>query len=97
MVTKSAQFDCGETLNIASAGDILQRLTSVMNESSAIELVADKVTKVDTAGFQVIIAAQKELERIGGNLQWKEPSEATLQGAKTLGLVEVLGLSTHIS
>lgn len=97
MSTESMSINCGETLNIASAAELQQQINSALEKSSTIEMVADTVVKVDTAGLQLMVALSRELERSNGSLLWKTPSEVVIQAAVSLGLTDQVGLSEHLS
>lgn len=92
MATKTS-FSCGEALDIAHAAALQARLEKSLQKSSTIELKADAVEKVDTAGLQLIVAVKKEAQASGGNIIWKKPSEKLLTSAKSLGLSQHLGLN----
>ncbi|MBX2809454.1 MAG: STAS domain-containing protein [Cellvibrionaceae bacterium] len=97
MSAEPISIHCGETLNIASAADLQQQFNSALEKSSTIEIIADAVAKVDTAGLQLMVALNRELERSNGSLLWKTPSEVLLQAAASLGLINPVGLSEHFS
>lgn len=89
-MTVKTSFSCGENLTIAHASGLHQRLVKALEKTSNIELKADKVQKADTAGLQLFVALKKEIVDGGGDLQWKNPSEALISTAKQLGLQEYL-------
>lgn len=92
MGSDTTTVDCGDALTVANAANIHQKLQAALNDSSAINLKADKVEKVDTAGLQLFVALSKEAERVGGQITWQQPSDALKQAAVTLGLTQSIGL-----
>ncbi len=91
MATKTT-FSCGEALDIAQAGGLYSRLQKSLQKSSTIELKAEGVQKVDTAGLQLMLSLSNEVKKCGGELIWKSPSPVLLGAAKLLGLDKKLGL-----
>lgn len=86
-------FSCGAMLDIANVESLHQRLLKALTKSSTVELKADKVEKVDTAGLQLFTALAIEVGKTGGQLIWKNPSSALLDAAAQLGLDHQLGLT----
>jgi anti-anti-sigma factor len=93
MTDNKASVNCGEALNISNAANLYDQLQKALEKSSAIELDAASVEKVDTAGLQVIVALGRELEKSGGSIVWKNPSDTLMQAATTLGLKPFLAIS----
>ena len=91
MATKTS-FSCGDALDIANAASLQARFEKSLQKSSTIELKADAVEKVDTAGLQLIVAVQNEARASGGQILWKKPSDKLIASAKSLGLATHLGL-----
>ena len=86
-------FSCGEALDIINAIALHKRLTTSLQKASVIELKADTVMKADTAGLQLMAALSTEVNKTGGQLIWKKPSEALISAAQQLGLEQAIGLS----
>ena len=91
MATKTT-FSCGEHLDITEVAALYNRLQKSLGKSSNIELKADAVAKVDTAGLQMFVALSREVARTGGGLVWKKPSQTLIETAALLGLDRELGL-----
>lgn len=85
-------FSCGEHLDIKEVANLYERLQKSLARSSNIELKADAVERVDTAGLQLFVALAREVVQTGGGLTWKKPSQALLDTATQLGLSRELGL-----
>lgn len=92
MASKTS-FSCGNVLDIANADALYQRLHKSLARSSIIELKAEQVEKVDTAGLQLFAALTIEVSKTGGKLIWKNPSKPLLDAALLLGLDRQLGLT----
>ena len=93
MAAHKASVQCGEALTIAQAVEFHQKLKTAMDEGSTIELDASGVEKVDTAGLQLVVGLQRELDKVGGKLVWKQPSDVVKQAAVTLGLADRLSIN----
>lgn len=87
------QFTCGEILDVTEVTSLQSRLQKSLQKSFTIELKAESVKKTDTAGLQLFVALAQEVRSNGGQLVWKKPSQALLEGAALLGLDKELGLS----
>ena len=92
MSSDTSIIDCGDALTVANAADMHQKLQAALNNSSTINLKADEVEKVDTAGLQLFVALSKEIERVSGEVIWQQPSDSLKQAAVTLGLTNAIGL-----
>lgn len=90
-MAESTSFSCGDALDISHAAALHSRLERALQKANIIELKADSVEKIDTAGLQLILSIKKELENSGGSIVWKKPSEKLLSAAKLLGLYQQLG------
>lgn len=93
MNSDKKMIDCGEALTIANAAEIHQSLQAALSESLHLELKADEVDKVDSAGLQVILALFKEIEKVSGKVEWNTPSDVLKQAAITLGISDRIGLN----
>ena len=93
MASQAAVVQCVQALTIANAADLHTKLKEAVESSSDIELVADGVDKVDTAGLQLMVALSREIEKVNGTLVWKNPSEVLVQAVNTLGLRPYLAIN----
>jgi len=91
-MSNKSSISCGVSLDITEAESLKKRLLKALSESSTIELKAESVTKVDTAGLQLCIALQKDLALSEKTIIWKNPSQELMDGVKLLGLSEDLQL-----
>ena len=90
MASKKVTVKCGEALTIANVADLHSRLTKALDKSSTIELDTHEVEKVDTAGLQLLVALNQELEKSSGHLTWKNPSDALSEAIQTTGMAPYL-------
>ena len=86
MEQKTIPVDCGDALTIHNALQLHQRLSSALNQSTHISLVAGTIAKVDTAGLQLITSLGNEIEKARGTLEWQAPSEILKNAVSTIGL-----------
>jgi phospholipid transport system transporter-binding protein len=82
------------SMDIASAGELQQKLITVLQANTPVELDATNVERVDTAALQVLTAFFKDAEAAGVAVQWKQTSETLDQAAHLLGLGQALHLDT---
>ncbi len=92
-MTSKTTFSCGEHLDIAEAASLYAGLQKSLKASSNIELIADSVTKADTAGLQLLLALSRDVAQTGGGLIWSNPSQILIETATLLGLDRELGLT----
>ena len=93
MAVEKQTVDCGESLVISNAANLHKQFSEAMEQSTKIELVCESVSKVDTAGLQVLIALSQELEKVNGELIWKDPSDTVVKAITTLGLTPYLSIN----
>lgn len=55
-------------------------------------LDASEVTRIDTAGIQLLLAFVRELEHQARAVHWHEPSPVILNAAHTLAVSQAMGL-----
>lgn len=82
----------GESLCIAQAQSMHNRLNKALEKSTTIEIKASAIKKIDTAGLQLIISLKKEVDIQEGNIVWVKPSDELIESASLLGFLEDLGL-----
>ncbi len=75
--TGSMAFD-GE-LSIYNTGEIKEALAENLKKNNALELELANVSKMDTAGFQLILAVLKEAEQLKKIVSLKSPSNQVLE------------------
>ncbi len=65
-----------DDLTIYNAVEIKRRLLEAVRAPSALELDLSQVGEMDTAGFQVLILAKRESQRLGHDLRLVAHSQA---------------------
>ncbi len=83
----------GELLCITNAESMYKRFIKALSVSNTIEIKADKVQKVDTAGLQIVVAVKRKLDKSGGNIMWNKPSKELIDSARILGVSSIIGLN----
>lgn len=83
-----------ESLTVAHAHALHDEAEALLNKERAEELIvhADKVSRADTAGLQLLLAISKAAKERQIPLSWDQPSEKLVQVAAILGLNETLEL-----
>ena len=69
-----------------------QLLRALSEKTHSVELDLSGVTRIDTAGLQLLLAFALELRRTGRQLALSRPSEVLAQGARLAGFSELLNL-----
>lgn len=69
-------FTLPESMRINGLADTKELLTPLLQAEDDLELDGSAVGSIDTAGFQLLIAAQREVEKHGKTMLLKNPSEA---------------------
>ncbi len=82
-------FALPETMRLNSLAELKEQLTPLVQADEDLELDGSGVASLDTAGFQLIIAAKLELNKRDKKMTLKDPSEAiqkaiTICGAESL-------------
>jgi len=78
-------------LDIREIKDTFEALRSAVN-CGVDSIDASRVTTVDTAGLQLLIAAGRTAAAHGRALRWDRPSSTLIDAATKLGVAGVLGL-----
>lgn len=91
-MAEKTSFSCGDALDISHVAALKVRLEKSLQKASTIELKANDVEKVDTAGLQLVVSLKKEVTTLHGKIIWKSPSEKLIHAAMSLGLKEYLEL-----
>ncbi len=77
------------SLTIAGIEALHEQLKAPEFEKKLV-LDASDVEVVDTAGLQLILAAQRRLESAGGQLEWEVGNDALKQAVKMIGLEDTI-------
>ncbi|MGA1874225.1 MAG: lipid asymmetry maintenance protein MlaB [bacterium] len=74
-------------LTIQGVSNLKETLLKHLSEESSLEVNLEGVTHIDTAGLQILYAAQKTAVQQGKVLSLKRPSSAFLEAARLAGLL----------
>jgi anti-anti-sigma regulatory factor len=77
---------------IGSVTERLPELLAVARSQGPVEFDAHGISRIDTAGLQLVAAFAIELSRQGRTLIFSNPSEAFVKAAALAGLSRALGL-----
>ncbi len=89
-MTDTFRLELESNVTIAVAGDLYNQLHDALDSSRVIEVNAEAVEKIDTAGLQLLCLVSKELQSHFMEIKWFKPSQAFLASAKLLGVAEIL-------
>lgn len=96
-MSEGHQVECGERLTIEQVESLYSQLETALLEHEKIELIADRVQQCDTASLQLIVNLMKASKQQGPTVKWVKPSQALINVAELLGLLEPLELTQHIT
>lgn len=85
-------FSLGEQVDITQVMDLKQRLRDEIEKSDSLEIEAGDVGRVDAPGLQLLLAARNASLGLSKEWKWNKVSDELIGAAKTLGLIEPLGL-----
>jgi len=63
-------------LTIYNAAQLKGTFLSIVNASDNVEIDLSEISEIDTAGFQLMVMAKRECERLGKSIQYVNPSDA---------------------
>lgn len=90
MAASQTVVDCGERLDIAAAGDLHADLVEALGQDRPVQLDVSRLTQVDTAGVQLLVAFTLEAHNKGIRVEWHGSPEPLHQAAHGLGLADRL-------
>lgn len=93
-MTSIIEFRLPEDLTISHVQSLQDKLESAIGDDAydALEIEADGVQKVDTAGLQVLLVLANAARERHIKLSWVKPSENLCAAASTLGLESALNM-----
>ena len=94
MAGKSS-FSLGKNVDITAVAGVHERMLKALEKATTVELKADAVERIDSAGLQLILSFKQELQQSGGTLTWKRPSDKLRDVADLLGMADDLELSIN--
>ena len=88
--SETRSVSLGEDLRIGRASEVAAMFAGV--EAGAVEIDASRVSRVDAAGLQAVVAGIARLRAAKVKCRWGAVSEAFAQSAKVAGLAKALGV-----
>ena len=86
-------FALGEQLDMTRVMDIKERLQAELEQSDSLLIDGSAVSRVDAPGLQLLLTARHLCQEKNIKWQWEGASSELVGAARTLGLVEPLGLN----
>jgi anti-anti-sigma regulatory factor len=90
--SKKNLINLGDSLGIQNVATILTDIKSAIDLGSPVELNGGDVERIDGAGLQLLSILMKTSAENGVAVSWSSSSETLIEGAKGLGLQELLRL-----
>jgi anti-anti-sigma regulatory factor len=83
-----------EQLTIQQVQRLHEQFERVLQDRDNDILVAqaDNISRVDAAGLQLLWVAKREAQECNIKWEWRSPSLALVEGARLLGMTQVLSL-----
>lgn len=90
----SVSFQLPENLTVANVHLLHEELEALVgrHDHDNIVLLADSVSRADTAGIQLLVAFVRSAKERQIKLDWNNPSDKLIAAATVLGLDTALGL-----
>jgi len=76
---------------IRNIEEAYQRCEQALSDSGVLRIDASEVSKIDTAGMQVLLALKKELATQHLALEWVAVNDVVKDAATMLGIRDLLG------
>lgn len=92
--SNSNQINLGDSLSIQNVGQIMADIGAVFDLGTPIELNGEDVERIDGAGLQLLCMLMKSGGEKGVQIGWNSSSETLIEGAKQLGLQDLLQLNS---
>ena len=84
--------DLPEKLTIVTVEALHEQLEPLLNEHNEVVLNAELVSRVDTAGLQVLLSFCQALQKQHVAFSWSSPPDVLREGALQLGLFNLMAL-----
>ena len=88
------QIVLDEIVDISGISAFRSQLLEVLQGDKPVQLIAEKVERIDTAALQVLSAFFQEARSLDKSVGWQNPSEALCYSARLLGLEKIMSLET---
>jgi anti-anti-sigma regulatory factor len=92
---KEAMLDLGATLTISRVAEMHAKMTALLGSSGSLTLQGGGIEQIDGAGLQLLAAMIKEAAETGVEIRWDGISNSLHQGARQLGMHEILMKETE--
>ena len=93
VMEKRITVSCGKYLDIAHASELKKRfLTAFQKKPTQIQVIADKVERVDSAGLQILVSVKLACSEKNILLKFHKATEILITTASLIGLQHRLEL-----
>ena len=82
----------GESVLISEAAEWREKMMAAVSDNDEVVLDGGEVERIDGVGLQLLVALMKEAGSSNTAVGWKSASDALLESAAQLGLIEILSL-----
>jgi ABC-type transporter Mla MlaB component len=91
-IAVATQLILDETLDISLIHDFYTKLRDTLKSSGTVEIDAGKVSRIDTAAFQLLCSWYKTATDKGVDIVWKNTEGYFCRSARLLGVHKTLGI-----
>jgi len=91
--SESNMINLGDSLGIQDVAQVLVDIGSAFDLATPIELNGGDVERIDGAGLQLLCMLMKSGGEKGVDVSWSSASETIVEGARQLGLQDLLQLT----
>lgn len=91
--TQVATLHCGTHFDLPSIKDQLLLLNNLIESKKQIFIDAKDISRIDTAGLQVLLSFYLTCSHHKLSVKWLNPSQPLIQAATLLGADQLLGLT----
>lgn len=78
-MSQASRLDVDGELTIHTAAEQCPRLLGAVEKNGTLRVGLAGVSELDTAGLQMLLAARREAERLGGAVEFHDASEPVLE------------------
>ncbi|PCJ50000.1 MAG: hypothetical protein COA74_04215 [Gammaproteobacteria bacterium] len=90
-MSKRSTLSLPERLDISEAESLRERMNKALEkDAEAYDIKADKVTRADSAGLQLLLSFSGAVSKLGKEMKITHPSDEFLAAAELLGVTELL-------
>lgn len=88
-----ATLRCGTQFDLVSIKEQVPLLKNLLESKKQIFIEAKDISRIDTAGLQVLLIFYLNCSRNDISVQWVQPSSILIQAATLIGVDQLLGLT----